>query len=68
MRRTAATLVAAALLLLSAVGPAAGRAGTIAPSESGNRAGAPATDGPDPSGRWIVLYKNGTDAAPCVSW
>ena len=68
MRRPAATLVAAALLLLTSVGPAAGRAdapvaGGASAAAGGPNGEAPASDATDPTGRWIVLYKNGTDAA-----
>ena len=52
MRRRVATFVAAALLLSSAVGQVAAGGGS------------PATSDPaDPTGRWIVLYTGGTDAA-----
>jgi subtilisin family serine protease len=51
MRRRVATLVAAALLLSSVAGQAAARDGS-----------ATAADPADPTGRWIVLYKGGTDA------
>src|SRR5262245_41794132 len=57
MRRHVATFVAAALLLLSTVGPVAGRAGAPAAGAS-DLAGAA-----DPAGRRIVLYKDGPDAA-----
>src|SRR6476661_1647437 len=65
MRRHAATFVAAALLLASVAGPVAAGAGKgAADAASGGAAttAAPA-DPADPTGRWIVLYKGGTDAA-----
>jgi subtilisin len=51
MRRRVATFVAAALLLSSVVGQVAARDGSTATADPAN-----------PTGRWIVLYKGGTDA------
>src|SRR5262245_59438225 len=61
MRRNVATFVAVAMLLLTVAGPAAGG---IRPSPDGtsSRPVPNAADPADPAGRWIVLYKNGTDA------
>ena len=59
--RHVATFVVAALLLLSVAGPVAGGAGTAARGATAT-ADAAADDAADPAGRWIVLYKNGTDA------
>ncbi|HEX5013480.1 MAG TPA: S8 family serine peptidase [Candidatus Limnocylindrales bacterium] len=61
MRRKVATLVAVALLLLTVAGPAAGGV-RRSPSGASGQTSATASDAADPSGRWIVLYKNGTDA------
>ena len=67
MRRHVATFVAAALLL-SVAGPAV--AGDPAPArevtaERGRATTTPArgSSAADPSGRWIVVYKNGTNVA-----
>jgi subtilisin family serine protease len=62
MRRHAATFVAAALLLTSIAGPVAAGGGSTAGGGTGVSGGS-ARDPADPTGRWIVLYKNGTDAA-----
>ena len=65
MRRQTATVVAAALLLSLAV-PAFAR-GPISGGGT-NRAIPPAAGGSaDPSGRWIVVYRNGTDVAATSS-
>jgi subtilisin family serine protease len=63
MRRHVATFVAAALLLTSIAGPVAAGGGSTAASSAGTAAGSAPGDPADPTGRWIVLYKNGTDAA-----
>jgi hypothetical protein len=65
MRRHVATVVAVALLLSSFVGPLAARgAAPAALGPSGAAAGdAASADPADPTGRWIVLYRGGTDAA-----
>ena len=65
MRRHAATFVAAALLLASVAGPvAAGARPRAADAVTGGMATTAASADPaDPTGRWIVLYKGGTDAA-----
>jgi subtilisin len=66
MRRHVATFVAAALLLATIAGPAAAGGGSLVPeTPSRTAAGAAASprDPADPTGRWIVLYKGGTDAA-----
>src|SRR5262245_19283581 len=62
MRRHVATFVAAALLLTSVVGPAAAGTGSPAGGTLANGTGAAAPEVADPSGRWIVVYKGGTDA------
>jgi subtilisin len=61
MRRHVATFVAAALLLSAAVGPVAAGNAPAATGSAGRNASP--RDPADPTGRWIVLYKNGTDAA-----
>jgi len=61
MRRNVATFVAVALLLLTVAGPAAGGIRSTSGGASA-RPVANASDPADPTGRWIVLYKNGTDA------
>src|SRR5689334_15244602 len=65
MRRHAATFVAAALLLASVAGPVAAGAGARGgdSAATGAAMSAAAADPADPTGRWIVLYKGGTDAA-----
>src|SRR5689334_20829665 len=63
MRRHVATFVAAVLLLTSVSGPVAAGGGSAAASSAGTAAGGAPGDPADPTGRWIVLYKNGTDAA-----
>lgn len=70
MRRQVATLAAAATLLLVTIAPATAggpfaepRAGTGALAASFLRRQAATPDRADPSGRWIVMYKAGTDAA-----
>ena len=65
MRRHAATFVAAALLLASVAGPvAAGDGpGAVDAVTGGVATTAASADPADPTGRWIVLYKGGTDAA-----
>ena len=64
MRRHVATFVAAALLLASVAGPVTAGAGPrAADAVSGGVATTAASADPaDPTGRWIVLYKGGTDA------
>ena len=65
MRRHVATFVAAALLLASVAGPVAAGAGPRAADAvtGGVATTAASADPADPTGRWIVLYKGGTDAA-----
>jgi subtilisin family serine protease len=65
MRRHVATVVAAALLLAALTGPVAAGGGPSAPGAGtgGLAPGAGSRDPADPAGRWIVLYKGGTDAA-----
>ena len=63
MRRPVATLVAATLLL-TLIAPAAASgppAGLAAPRVA--REASRASDSADPTGRWIVVYKAGTDVA-----
>ena len=60
MRRHAATFVAAVLLFAVIAGPAAAAGGSGA--SGGVASGVPSRDPADPTGRWIVLYKGGTDA------
>ena len=65
MRRHVATFVAAALLLASVAGPVTAGAGPRAVDAvtGGVASTAASADPADPTGRWIVLYKGGTDAA-----
>ncbi|MFL5724812.1 MAG: S8 family serine peptidase [Chloroflexota bacterium] len=67
MRRHVATFVAAALLLAAAVGPAAAGSGGFGAAVAGSPRAAGAAGAADPTGRWIVLYKGGTDAAAATA-
>src|SRR5262245_28488576 len=63
MRRNVATFVAAAPLVSTVVGPVAAR-GTSVGADGAWAAptAAAGADAANPDGRWIVLYRGGTDA------
>jgi subtilisin len=63
MRRHLATIVAALLVLSIAAPVSAGDPRSGAPSVSPAAPGKTITPATDPTGRWIVIYKNGTNVA-----
>ena len=70
MRRRVAALAAAVLLLSSVVGPVAADGSSA--SSAGGTASGPARNGAaadpaDPAGRWIVVYRAGTDAVAATA-